>query len=67
MFYTRKRDLFAAVLAGALCLTSAYAQKASDGVPTEPTAQLACGNLDFLRGAEVFLNHMPAASIDEVK
>lgn len=67
MIYARKRDLFAAVFAGALCLMSAYAQKAPDGAPTEKTAQLACDNLDFLRGVEVFLNLMPAASIEAVK
>lgn len=100
MIFTRKRDLLAAVFAGGLCLTSAYAQKAPDGapptpgfntyipqdiltpntvqtrigtlnfvdgVPTEETAKLAFDNLDFLRGVEVFLNLMPAASIEAIR
>lgn len=100
MIFTRKRNLLAAVLAGALCLTSASAQKAPDGappapgfntfipqelltpdtvqtrigtlnfvdgVPTEETARLAFDNLDFLRGVEVFLNLVPAASIEALR
>ena len=35
-----------------------------DGVPTAETAQKAYDNLDFLRGIEVFLNLMPAASLE---
>ena len=35
-----------------------------DGVPTAETAQKAYDNLDFLRGVEVFLNLMPAASLE---
>jgi hypothetical protein len=100
MIFTRIRDLLAAILAGALCVTSAYAQKAPDGapptqgfntyipqdvltpntvqtrigtlnfvdgVPTEDTARLAFDNLDFLRGVEVFLNLMPAASVEGIR
>jgi hypothetical protein len=35
-----------------------------DGVPTAETTQLVYDNLDFLRGIEVFLNFIPAASIE---
>ncbi|WP_371973020.1 DUF1254 domain-containing protein [Lelliottia nimipressuralis] len=38
-----------------------------DGVPTQDTANLAFDNLDFLRGVEVFLNLMPAASIEAIR
>jgi hypothetical protein len=38
-----------------------------DGVPTADTARLAFDNLDFLRGVEVFLNLMPAASIEAIR
>lgn len=38
-----------------------------DGVPTRETAKLAFDNLDFLRGVEVFLNLMPAASIEAIR
>lgn len=38
-----------------------------DGVPTEATAKLAFDNLDFIRGVEVFLNLMPAASIEAIR
>lgn len=38
-----------------------------DGIPTEETARLAFDNLDFLRGVEVFLNLMPAASIEAIR
>jgi len=38
-----------------------------DGVPTEDTARLAFDNLDFIRGVEVFLNLMPAASIEAIR
>ncbi|WP_087725885.1 DUF1254 domain-containing protein [Pandoraea sp. PE-S2T-3] len=38
-----------------------------DGVPTEDTAKRAFDNLDFLRGVEVFLNLMPAASIEAIR
>ncbi len=34
-----------------------------DGAPSEETVQLAYDNLDFLRGVEVFLNTIPAASL----
>ena len=35
-----------------------------DGVPTPETAKLVYDNLDFLRGVEVFLNFIPAASLE---
>ena len=35
-----------------------------DGVPTAETAQRVYDNLDFLRGVEVFLNFIPAASLE---
>jgi len=35
-----------------------------DGVPTEETAQKVFDNLDFTRGMEVFLNFVPAASLE---
>ena len=35
-----------------------------DGVPTDETVHLVYDNLDFLRGVEVFLNFIPAASIE---
>lgn len=38
-----------------------------DGVPTAETAQKAYDNLDFLRGVEVFLNFMPAASVEAIR
>jgi hypothetical protein len=38
-----------------------------DGVPTAETAQKAYDNLDFLRGVEVFLNFMPAASLEAIR
>lgn len=38
-----------------------------DGVPTAETAQKAYDNLDFLRGVEVFLNLMPAASLEALR
>ncbi len=96
----RKQYLIAAAVAGALALTSAYAQKPPagakptpgfntyipaevltpntvqtrigtlnfvDGVPTAETAQKAYDNLDFLRGVEVFLNLMPAASVEALR
>jgi len=64
MSFTRKRDPLAAVLAAALCLTSAYAQKAPDGAPPTPgfntyipqdvltpnTVQTRIGALDFVDG-----------------
>jgi hypothetical protein len=39
----------------------------ADGVPTAETAQLVYDNLDFLRGVEVFLNFMPAASVEAMR
>lgn len=38
-----------------------------DGIPTAETAQLVYDNLDFLRGVEVFLNFVPAASIEAAR
>jgi len=38
-----------------------------DGVPTEETTQKAYDNLDFLRGTEVFLNFIPATSIEALR
>jgi hypothetical protein len=38
-----------------------------DGVPTVETAQKAYDNLDFLRGVEVFLNFIPAASVEALR
>ena len=35
-----------------------------DGVPTAETTQKVYDNLDFMRGVEVFLNFIPAASIE---
>ncbi len=34
-----------------------------DGAPSPETVELAYDNLDFLRGVEVFLNTIPAASL----
>ncbi len=38
-----------------------------DGVPTPETTRLAYDNLDFLRGVEVFLNFVPAASMEAMR
>ena len=38
-----------------------------DGVPTAETARLAYDNLDFLRGVEVFLNFIPATSMEALR
>jgi hypothetical protein len=38
-----------------------------DGVPTAETARLVYDNLDFLRGVEVFLNFIPAASMEAIR
>src|SRR6266481_1883571 len=38
-----------------------------DGVPTTETTQKVYDNLDFLRGVEVFLNFIPAASIESFR
>jgi hypothetical protein len=38
-----------------------------DGVPTAETTRLAYDNLDFLRGVEVFLNFVPAASLEAMR
>ncbi len=38
-----------------------------DGVPTEETTQKVYDNLDFLRGVEVFLNFIPAASLEALR
>ncbi|MES2438076.1 MAG: DUF1254 domain-containing protein [Verrucomicrobiota bacterium] len=39
----------------------------SDGVPTVETTQKLYDHLDFLRGVEVFLNFIPATSIEAVR
>ena len=38
-----------------------------DGVPTAETTRLAYDHLDFLRGVEVFLNFVPAASLEAMR
>jgi hypothetical protein len=38
-----------------------------DGLPTKETSQKVYDNLDFLRGVEVFLNFVPAASIEGIR
>lgn len=38
-----------------------------DGVPTPETTQKVYENLDFLRGAEVFLNFIPATSLEGLR
>jgi hypothetical protein len=38
-----------------------------DGVPTPETTRLAYDHLDFLRGVEVFLNFIPAASMEAMR
>ncbi len=38
-----------------------------DGVPTDETARTVYDHLDFLRGVEVFLNFIPAASIEGLR
>ena len=38
-----------------------------DGVPTGETTRLAYDHLDFLRGVEVFLNFVPAASMESLR
>ncbi|CAN7595200.1 DUF1254 domain-containing protein [Rhizobium sp. LjRoot254] len=38
-----------------------------DGVPTLETTRLVYDNLDFLRGVEVFLNFVPAASMEAIR
>jgi len=38
-----------------------------DGVPTPDTVRLTYDNLDFLRGVEVFLNFIPAASLESLR
>lgn len=39
----------------------------ADGVPTTDTAQVVYDNLDFLRGVEVFLDFIPAASLEAIR
>jgi hypothetical protein len=100
MTLIRKQAVLAAAVAGALVLTSAYAQKPADGgaptpgfnqkipekimtpdtvqtrigtlnfvdgVPTVETTQKVYDHLDFLRGVEVFLNFIPAASMEGLR
>jgi len=38
-----------------------------DGVPTPETSQIAYESLDFLRGVEVFLNFIPATSVEALR
>ena len=38
-----------------------------DGVPTADTTRMVYDNLDFLRGVEVFLNFIPAASVESMR
>jgi hypothetical protein len=38
-----------------------------DGFPTRETSQLVYDHLDFLRGVEVFLNFLPAASLEAMR
>ena len=38
-----------------------------DGVPTEETTKTVYDNLDFLRGTEVFLNFVPASSLEALR
>ena len=38
-----------------------------DGMPTEKTVKKVYDNLDFLRGVEVFLNGIPAASVEAMR
>jgi hypothetical protein len=38
-----------------------------DGLPSKKTARKAFDNLDFLRGVEVFLNGIPAASLEALR
>jgi hypothetical protein len=37
-----------------------------DGVPTAETTQTVYDHLDFLRGVEVFLNFIPATSLEGI-
>ena len=47
--------------------TSIGTLKFVDGVPTPETAKTVYDNLDFARGMEVFLNFVPAASIEAIR
>jgi len=38
-----------------------------DGLPTEETTQKVFDNLDFMRGVEVFLTGIPAASVEAIR
>ncbi|HEY53623.1 MAG TPA: DUF1254 domain-containing protein, partial [Caldilineae bacterium] len=38
-----------------------------DGLPTKETAQKVFDNLDFMRGVEVFLNFIPATSLEGMR
>ena len=38
-----------------------------DGLPTKETSQKVYDNLDFMRAVEVFLNFVPAASIEAIR
>jgi hypothetical protein len=41
--------------------------KFSDGFPTKETTKKVYDNLDFLRGVEVFLNFIPATSLESMR
>jgi hypothetical protein len=89
-----KTQLIAAILTGALAITSAHAQDKTpnynhpipekimtpdkvesrigplnfvDGIPTVETTQKLFDNLDYLRGVEVFLNFVPATSLEAIR
>lgn len=38
-----------------------------DGIPTDETLELVYDNLDFIRGVDVFLNFIPATSIEGIR
>ena len=38
-----------------------------DGIPTKETAEAIYNHLDYIRGVEVFLNGMPAASLEAIR
>lgn len=38
-----------------------------DGMPTDGTAKIVFDNLDFMRGVEVFLNFIPATSVESLR
>jgi len=38
-----------------------------DGIPTKETLDLVYDNLDFIRGVDVFLNFIPATSLEGIR